>query len=248
MRILALLLLGLAAPAWASDAAAILEEARAANQVDSSIQKVRMVIVGRNGAERVRELELRGRRDGDVVKSHVRFTSPSDVAGTQLLTVDHPDQADEQLLYMPAIKRVNRISGKARRGSFMGSDFAYEDLEMGGAAGARHTLVEESDETWVIDTTPAGDSQYGRVRAHVSKADKVARAVEFFDKDDAPLKKLEVVKTERSGTVTLPVESVMRNLQKGTQTRMIILEHRLDVPADELPDEVFTPAYLERSG
>lgn len=245
MKALILTLL-LAGSAHGKTADEVLDEARAANQVESSVQKVRMVIVSKNGSERVRELEMKARRDGDVRKSYARFTSPSDVSGTQLLLIDHPDKVDEQLLYLPAIKRVNRISGKARRGSFMGSDFSYEDLELGGRDG-QHTLVEETDERWVIDTVPAGDSSYSRVRSHIDKADRVIRTVELFDRDGAPIKRLEIARVEQRDGVTVPVESVMKNLQKGTETRLIILEQRLNV-GDELPDEVFTQAWLERNG
>ena len=33
-----------------------------------------------------------------------------------------------QWLYLPALKRVKRISSKNKSGSFMGSEFSYEDL------------------------------------------------------------------------------------------------------------------------
>lgn len=247
MRVLILLLLAWSPATFAKTAEEVMNEAREANRVDSSIQKVRMVIVSKGGSERSRELEMKARRDGEILKSYARFTSPSDVAGTQLLLIDNPEQVDEQLLYMPAIKRVNRISGKARKGSFMGSDFSYEDLELGGREG-KHTLLEETADTWVIETVPGGDSSYGKIKAHVSKSDYVSRKIEFFDLEGAAIKVLEVKRTAEEGDVTLPVESVMRNLDKGTETRLEILEHRVGVPVEELPDEVFTQSYLERNG
>ena len=169
-------------------------------------------------------------------------------AGTQLVLIDHPDQSDEQLLYLPALQRVNRIAGKARKGSFMGSDYAYEDLEVSGLDDAQHTLVREDDQLWVIDSVPGGDSSYSRIRSHVSKADKVPRIIEFFDAKGEALKVLRVSKTERDGDVVLPTVSEMENLKKGTRTRLEVLEHKLDVPAEEIPDETFTAAFMERSG
>jgi hypothetical protein len=232
--------------AHATTAQDIIDQARDANRVDSSIQTLRMVLVSKSGSERVREMEIRARRDGEVLKSLARFTKPSDVAGTQLLLIDQPDQVDEQLLYMPALKRTNRISGKARKGSFMGSDFSYEDLEFSDISGATHTLVSEDDTTWVIDTKPAEDSSYGRIRNHVTKADHVSRKVEFFDDEDAPLKVLEVKKTSVDNGITLPVESVMTSIKKGTSTRLEIIENKLGVSLEELPDETFTKEYMER--
>jgi hypothetical protein len=225
-----------------------MDKARAARQVDNAIQTVRMVIISKSGSERVRELELKMKRDGDVRKSLAKFTYPADIAGTQLLLIDHPDTVDEQLLYLPAIKRTNRISGKARKGSFMGSDFTYEDMEMSDPPDATHKVISEEGGVWIIDTEPGADSSYSRIVTHVTKADFIPRKIEFFDQDGDPLKVLLVAKTERDGDITLAVVSTMTNLQRGTSTRLEVLTHRLNVPASELPDEVFTKAYMEKGG
>ena len=105
------------------------------------IQQMQMTLVGRNGAKRERKFEMRVRKDGEVLRSYVRFSHPTDVSGTQLVIVDNPDKVDEQLLYLPALKRTNRIAGKARKGSFMGSDFSFEDLEISDSSAAKHSLV-----------------------------------------------------------------------------------------------------------
>lgn len=239
--------LAFSAPASATTPDEILTKARAAQKVDRSIQSVRMVLVSKGGAERVREFELRVRRDDAVLKTWTRFTAPADVAGTQLVVVDHPDQADEMLLYMPALKRVNRIAGRARSGAFMGSDFRYEDLEMASAEDATATLVSEDATTWVLDAVPGEDSSYGRLRVHVARADFLPRKVEYFDKKGTALKVLEIQKVELDGEVPLPVLSVMTDLRRGTKTRLEVLQHRLNVPAEEIPDETFTAAWMERS-
>lgn len=232
--------------AYADTAEEIIERARAANQVESSIQSLRMVVVSKTGSERVKELELRSRREADKVSSYIEVKAPSDVAGTKLLMIDHDTAADEQMTYLPVYKRVNRISGSSRKGAFIGSDFSYEDLDIREAAEGRHTLVEETDLTWVIDTIPEDSVQYSRIRAHISKSDHVARKVEFFDKKEQPLKLLEVQQVAVEGDISLPVLSKMSNLQRGTHTTLEITEHRLNLSEEELPPETFTAAYLER--
>jgi hypothetical protein len=234
--------------AGATTAEEIMDKAREAREVDSSVQQVTMVLVSKSGSERSRDLEIKVKKDGEIIKSHIRFASPADVAGTTFLQIDNPDQVDEQLLYLPALKRVNRISGKSRKGAFMGSDFSYEDMELSEAPDADHAVVEETDAVWVIDTNPGADSTYGRIRSHVTKADYMARKVEFFDKDNEALKVLEVLATELDGTITVATKSIMTSLSRGTKTRLEVKEHRLNVPAEELPDELFTQAALERGG
>ena len=232
--------------AAATDPKAVMKAAEEGRRVDNSAQRVRMVLISKSGAERVREFELKARRDGDVLRSYTRFLSPADVAGTQLVVVDQPDTRDEQLLFLPALKRTNRIAGKARSGSFMGSDFAFEDLEVSNAADATHTLVSEDDVQWVIDTIPGADSSYGRLRATVRKSDKLPVKVEFFDKKGAALKTLEVTEVMTQGATTFPKVSVMTHLVAGSRTRLEVLESKLDLPASELPDELFTAAWMER--
>ena len=235
-------------PAYALTAEEIIDKARDVQQVNNGIQQMQMTLVGRNGAKRERKFEMRIRKDGELLRSYVRFSHPTDVAGTQLVIVDNPDKVDEQLLYLPALKRTNRIAGKARKGSFMGSDFSFEDLEISDSSAATHSLVSEDEKVWVIDTKPSEDSSYGRIRSHVSKSDYLPRLVEFFDQNDQPKKRLEVLKTAEDNGTIFPVHSVMKNLSKNTSTEMTVTEWRLNVGAEEIPDETFTVGFLERNG
>ena len=73
---------------------------------------------------RINTLEVVG--DGD--KSLTIFDRPADIKGTALLTFSHKKGPDDQWLYLPALKRVKRISSGNKSGAFMGSEFAYEDL------------------------------------------------------------------------------------------------------------------------
>jgi hypothetical protein len=53
-----------------------------------------------------------------------------DVAGAVAarLEGEQGEGDDDQWLFLPAIKRVKRIASSNQSGSFMGSEFAYEDL------------------------------------------------------------------------------------------------------------------------
>ena len=73
---------------------------------------------------RIRTLEVED--DGD--KSLSIFDEPADVKGTAMLTYTHGLEPDDQWLYLPALKKVKRISSRNKSGPFMGSTFAFEDL------------------------------------------------------------------------------------------------------------------------
>ena len=88
-----------------------------------------MVLRDRQGRESVRQMRfkvLEVPEDGD--KSLFVFDQPRDVRGTALLTHAHINAQDDQWLYLPALKRVKRINAAKRSGSFMGSEFSYEDM------------------------------------------------------------------------------------------------------------------------
>ena len=89
----------------------------------------KMTLRNKQGEESIRNfrgktLEVEG--DGD--KTLFIFDSPKDVKGTATLTFTHKLDPDDQWLYLPALKRVKRITSDNRSGSFVGSEFAYEDL------------------------------------------------------------------------------------------------------------------------
>jgi hypothetical protein len=57
------------------------------------------------------------------------FDQPRDIRGTALLTHANIEPLDDdQWLYLPAVKRVKRISSANRTGKFVSSEFSYEDL------------------------------------------------------------------------------------------------------------------------
>ncbi|MFT7860333.1 MAG: outer membrane lipoprotein-sorting protein [Sulfurimonas sp.] len=94
---------------------------------DSSSQ-MSMTLVNASGQKRERKMKMivLEQKKGD--KSLMTFLSPADVKGTKFLNYEHTNKDDDQWLYLPALKRVKRIASKSKSGSFMGSEFSYEDL------------------------------------------------------------------------------------------------------------------------
>ena len=90
-----------------------------------------MVLRNAAGQETTRELffrtlEKESEQVGD--KSLVVFRTPRDVEGTALLSHAKITDQDDQWLYLPALKRVKRISSANKSGPFVGSEFAFEDF------------------------------------------------------------------------------------------------------------------------
>ena len=95
---------------------------------DSTADMV-MLLRNKQGQESIREIKMKSLEvDGDGDKSLTIFNKPRDVKGTAFLSFSHPVDADDQWLFLPALKRVKRISSRNKSGPFMGSEFAFEDL------------------------------------------------------------------------------------------------------------------------
>ncbi len=106
-----------------------LEADRRASGFGNFTAEMTMILRNKQGRESPRHIRvsiMETSHDGD--KELTVFDSPKDVKGTALLTHGHKIGDDDQWLYLPAIKRVKRISSRNKSGSFLGSEFSYEDL------------------------------------------------------------------------------------------------------------------------
>ena len=127
LNMLVFISIALMSNASASDAESVqkgLEIAVEADKRDTgfkdSISELTMILRNRNGEESRRQIKnqtLEVTDDGD--KSLVIFNEPRDVKGTAFLSFTHKTGSDDQWLYLPALKRVKRISSNNKSGPFM---------------------------------------------------------------------------------------------------------------------------------
>ncbi len=157
-----------------------------------------MVMVLRNsqGEESIREIRLKSlemENDGD--KSLSIFDKPLDVKGTAFLSFSHPVGADDQWLYLPALKRVKRIASRNKSGPFMGSEFAYEDLTSFEIEKYTYKYLREeacgAEQCHVIEQYPVDKySGYTRRVVWIDQSELRLQKVVFYDRKDALLKTL----------------------------------------------------------
>lgn len=177
-----------------------LEIAREADKRDTgftdSKADLTMLLKNRHGDEstrhiRIKTLEVQG--DGD--KSMSIFDRPRDVKGTAFLTYSHKVDNDDQWLYLPALKRVKRIASKNKSGSFMGSEFAYEDLASQEVE--KYTYKYLRDEAcgerqcFVIERDPVDvNSGYTRQVAWIDREEYRPEKIVYYDRKNSLLKTL----------------------------------------------------------
>ena len=217
-----------------------LEIAKAADQYDqgfnSSQTKLTMILTNKQGQESTRFMSnktLEQITDGD--KSLIVFDSPRDVKGTATLTFTHKEGSDDQWLYLPAVKRVKRISSDNKSGPFMGSEFAYEDLSSQEVEKYTYKFLKEETlngvATYVVERDPVDPkSGYTRQIVWYNKENYRLEKMDFYDRRNALLKTLEysdykVYKEKywRAGQMD------MVNHQTGKKTRLMFEDYVFDL-------------------
>jgi len=141
----------------------------------------------------VRTLEVEDEGRGD--RSMVVFGSPPDIAGTALLSHSKILEPDDQWLYLPALKRVKRISSVNKSGPFVGSEFAFEDLTAFELEKFAYRYLGEEPcgdlVCDVVERTPLYEhSGYSRQKSWIDRDVYQVRRVEYFDRKGAHLKTL----------------------------------------------------------
>ncbi len=188
-----------------------------------------MVMILRNKAGqenrrnlRIRSLEVQG--DGD--KLLFVFDSPPDVKGTAFLIHGHRTKADDQWLYLPALKRVKRISSSNRSGSFLGSELAYEDMSKPELEKFTYSYLRDepcgSQTCTVTEFVPTEKgSGYVRMLYWHDTGEYRTHRIEYYDRKNAHLKTLTHNGYKRyAGQFWRPSNSNMVNHVTGKSTEL----------------------------
>jgi len=186
-----------------------------------------MTLVDAKGKERVRSIKQILGTFGAVDKKLMVFQSPADVRGTSFMNWSYAEagKSDDQWIYLPALKRVKRITSEGRGDYFMGSDFTYDDLGDRHPSADAHTLAGyetvDGEPCWVVESVPKNPADlYSRTVTWISKEKSVGVKRDYYDKRGGLLKTLRVSSVESVSGVWIIKKTEMQNAQKGTRTRM----------------------------
>lgn len=129
--------------------------------------------------------------------SLIQFLNPADVRGTGLLTHQNPSGDDNQWLYMPAVRRAKKISSKNKSGSFMASEFSYEDISGNTLDKWTYQFIKEDvldgKKYFVVEKKPKyKNSGYSKVVTWISQDNYLGERAEFWDRKGTLLKVQEI--------------------------------------------------------
>ena len=248
ISVLTLLLLG-ATLLYAQDADSIMKSARDRLQMDTMSTRSRLVITARNGSTTERVIDQYSKDGPNGNRAVIVFQSPANVAGTRFLTMDNASGGSDQWIFLPSLGRVRRISASESSGSFMGTDFSYDDISLidRDVSLDTHTLLREEtlngNACYVIQSVAKDSSyQYSKNVSWVDKSNFRIYKAEMYNRRGEVIKLMEMSDyRDIQGRVT-PMQTKISTVGAGTSTTIYIEIVRYD---DPIPESVFTTAYLE---
>lgn len=199
-----------------------------------------MTLENSRGNTRKRSIRQLSKTDTEVEKKLMFFLEPADVRNTAFMNWSYaePGRSDDQWIYLPALKRIKRISSSARNDYFMGSDFTYDDL------GDRHpdedthrvvgTDTIDGKKCFVVESVPKEKGyMYSRTITWVVDDVWIGVKKEFYDENGELLKTLQVREYGQVDGYWTVKRTWMHNVQREHSTRMELSDIEYDTGIDE---------------
>jgi len=233
----------------------IIQQSRDAVQVSSFEAVSTLTITDSRGNQRIRKNTMASKTfDDNTEKRIIKFISPAEVQGTGILIFDYENKADDMWIYLPALRKTRRIVSSEKSNSFMGSEFSNADMTAPTLEDFQYELLgsEMIDNTacWKIESVPVStdkEDEYGYSRSvrWIGKNDYLVRRSEYFDYDDALIKRIETEEfklLDKSAGTYMVTDMVAENFQNGRSSRL-----KMDkIEVTETNENYFTVSYLER--
>ncbi|MCR5312256.1 MAG: outer membrane lipoprotein-sorting protein [Bacteroidaceae bacterium] len=229
----------------------IMQKVKNREDGDTRYSTIEMTLIKKSGQKRIRKLESWAMDIDKDTKKIMFFTYPGDVKGTGFLTWDYDDtnKNDDKWLYLPAMKKTRRISGKSSKTDyFMGSDFTYNDMSTRNVDEETHTFLREEildgHKCWVIKSVPKDkDEIYSSRITWIRQDCLVSVKAEYYDK----LNKLHRRFTASNIKIVQDIWTTgvmnMENVQTGHKTIIQIGNPKYNVKVEPT---LFTVTKLEK--
>jgi len=221
---------------------------------DDMTANLEMILTNKRGQQRIRKVISYRKDYGKDDKTVMFFLEPADVKGTGFLSWNYDDESkdDDQWLYLPALKKVRRISSSKKADYFMGTDFTYSD--MGDREVEDYTYKHLDPETvdgiecYHLERLPKNDdvideTGYGRTEIWVRPDNWIMVKAVFYDEKLKLLKELNVSDIEEIDGIWTAKTMHMNNVQKEHQTTFKFSEIEYNT---ELDDDIFSQRRLKR--
>jgi len=239
----------------------IMKKVEARDKGNNTVSNMKMILIDKNGSKRVRDMKSFSKEIGDVSKSMIFFTAPSDVNNTAFLTYDYNDDEkdDDQWLYLPALNKIKRIPASDKDSSFMGSDFTYFDMTEPNLNDFNFKLLKESvvkrksgkQKVWIIQITPKtkevlDETGYKRSIAYVRQDNYMITRAKYYLKKAGRVKYMDVKKVANIDGIDTNMITTMTT-KKGKRVLHKTILINTDVKMNQnLKESMFVTKTLEK--
>ncbi len=234
----------------------VMKKQKELHKVQSEIGSEIMLLVDKDGSKEKRLVKRYAKEVGDDVHRYlIVFLDPADIKGTALLTWEQKERDNDQWLYLPAQKKMQRIAKGSKKNYFMGTDFTYEDMEPEDLDNFNYKILRSEKlnqdkkdlDCYVIEATPSNkekkkESGYSKRIMWIEKKHLYTLKVEFYDRRS----RLQKVQTNHamknvSGTVWRPEKTLMSHLGRKHKTLTGIKSREINT---SVKDSVFTERFI----
>jgi len=233
----------------AQNAASIMDSARNRFQMNTISTRSRMVITAKNGSTSERIIDQYSKDGPNGARTVIVFQRPANVAGTRFLTMDNASGGSDQWIFLPSLGRVRRISASESSGSFMGTDFSYDDISSTDRDVSldTHTLLREENlngsPCYVIQSLPKDSAyQYSKTVSWIDKSSYLIYKSEMYNRRSELAKVMEMTNFKDVQGRLTPMKTSISTPGAGTSTTIYLDILKYDEP---IPEAVFSTAYLE---
>ncbi len=244
----------IAATSFAQSANEIAKKVHDLPNGKTSSSTISITLIDKNGKTRGREIASYTMKDGTTDKTVLVFKTPRDVAGISYLSYDYPDKADgstvdsDSWIYLPAMKKVRRVSGSSKDDDFQGTDFTYDDLGNRNLSKDNFAILGEEKvngaDCWILEAK-AKDSK-AKISRRVSWVDKktfVTYKGEYYDKQNRLQKTLICENIKQIKGYWSTQKMTMTNVQTNHKTVYEVKDLKYD---EKVNESFFTVSALER--
>ncbi|UXI69110.1 outer membrane lipoprotein-sorting protein [Tahibacter amnicola] len=242
------------AGATTPDATTLMAEVRQRNDGQDVYSDLDLVLIDEKGGTRTRKLRYFQKDFGGDEKLLLYFTDPNDVKGVGFQTFTYDEKVgkiDDQWIYLPAFRQVRRIAATDKRGSFMGSEFAYIDLEKVRVTDYTQKITGEESilgrACWVVERTPSSDevvarTGYYRTVVWVDKESDVVLKQSYYDAKGVEFKVMTVARLEKVQDIWTVMQSDMHDRVSDKKSSLVFSNVRYNVG---LADKLFAQSILK---
>jgi hypothetical protein len=234
----------------AQDAASIVEKSRNRIQASAIRTRSRMLVSVKSGKATEMVMDQYSKDDSaGNNRSVIVFQAPASAAGIRFLTIENTGKADDRWIFSPSQGKVRRIVASEGSGSFVGTDFSYDDISSQDrdADLDNHKILREEKlrdaDCYVIESTPKDSGyQYSKMIQYIDKANFVNYKIELYDRRGNQVKLFEILDLKDvQGRLTAMVTK-MTTLASGTSTTISVTNIKYD---ENIHEGFFNTTFLE---